>query len=384
MSKVIFVSPSRLVTDPARNPRFANAPDPAAAARKFYNSEQYAALCESFKASGITIPLFVTKRKGGYLVIEGFSRAHWAKRQMKKDKTIKVPVTVMERAKDARTAAVAMNTARVAFDPIARAGSFQSLVEEWGSIEQAAKRAGVNVGTVRETLRLLRLPLRAQKMIQSGKLSVPNANKIMRLPGWKAYQQYKDNADVPAKTRRESDDFLKRVMAMLDTMRQMDDVPDVGSAWNKQKRRKKKNAESTDDIAIVLPTIESLREACFQYGRKLARLFLSGKPDQLKYTRYKAGIEHLAATMGWCVPKSLESTLTSIDGTPLYSPAISRALRREVVNEYVLCGVIEIARRDGRAFDENDELLDDANWQNFFKQNAPLETLVQRLNRRLK
>ena len=33
---------------------------------------------------------------------------------------------------------------------------------------------------------------------------------------------------------------------------------------------------------------------------------------------------------------------------------------------------------------ENDELLDDANWINFFRQDVPLETLVQRLNRRLK
>lgn len=384
MSQIILVSPSRLVTDPARNPRFAGTTDPAAAARKFYASDAYAALCESFRASGITIPISVMKRKqgSGYIVLEGFSRAHWAKAEMKKNKAIRVPVNVLKKAKDARTAAVAMNTARVAYDPIARAGSFAALVDEWGSVEQAATRAGVKASTVRETLRLLRLPLRAQKMIQSGKLSVGNASKIMRLPGWKEFQQKKAGKVTP-KVAKIASEFKTRVMEMLDTIAGMEHVPDVGSAWNKG-RKPKKNAESSDDVAIVLPTIESLRDACFLYGRKLARVYLSGTNDRMKITRYRTAMEHLAASMGWCVPEALEDVLQSTDGRRLYPAKTNTVLRREVVNEYTLSGVIEIARREDRRFAENDELLDDSNWMNFFRQDVPLETLVQRLNRRLK
>lgn len=384
MNKIILVSPNRLITDPARNPRFAKANDPATAAKVFYATPAYEALCASFKASGITIPLCVAKCDRGYMVLEGFSRAHWAKREAKKNPSLKVPVTVVRKAKDARTASIAMNTARVAYDPIARAGSFATLVEEWGSVPQAAKRAGVSPANVREAMRLLSLPIKAQRMIQSGKLSVQNAMRITRLPGWKAFQAYKSEKDTSAKTRRESDQFLKRVGTMLETMRTMKNVPDVGSVWNEGRGSK---AVNTDDVAVVLPTVEAIREACLRYGRKIARLYMKqgADPDNAAAVlRYRTGILHLGAAMGWCVPKALEKTLVSTNGKPLYKTRIARALCREVVNEYVLAGVVAVAHGEGRGFGENDELLDDENWQRFFRQNAPLETLVQRLNRRLR
>lgn len=384
MSQIIHVSPNRLIADPRRNPRFAKANDPVTAAKVFYSSDAYAGLCESFKASGITIPLCVTKHDKGYSVLEGFSRAHWARQELKRNPSLKVPVVVVKKAKDARTMAIAMNTARVAYDAIARAGSFASLVEEWGSVPQAAKRAGVSAANVRESLRLLQLPLKAQRMIQSGKLSVPNAMKITRLPGWKAFRQYRDNPKTSAKVRREAEQFGKRVNALLDTMREMKTVPDVGSEWNENHKSKTVN---TDDVAVVLPTVESLREACLRYGRRIAKAYLSGgaAPDNAaERLRCRTAILHLGAALGWCVPKSLVKTLRSADDRRLYKPDVAKALCREVVNEYVLAGVVAIAQSEGRGFRENDELLDDENWQRFFRQTTPLETLVQRLNRRLK
>lgn len=385
MTKIIHVSPSRLVTDPARNPRFAGSRDPAAAARAFYDSDEYRGLCKSFAASGIQLPLFVAKRKGnGYTVLEGFSRAQWAKQQAKTDKTMKVPVQVLPSGKDARTAAVAMNTARVAYDPLARAASFASMVEEWGSVEQAAKRSGVSVGVVRESLRLLQLPRRAQRMIHTGKLSVVNATKITRLPGWKAWRKMQDGRKVSPMERREGKEFESRIKTMLEALKGMDEVPDVGGQWNKTVKSREVN---TDNIAVVLPTVESLREACFAYGRKMARIYITegADPDNTaRLTRYRVAIEHLGAAMGWCVPKRLVKVLKSADGKPLYTESVAAALRREVVNEFVLAGVIALANREDRAFKPSDELLEDENWRNFFRQRVPLEQLAQKLNRRLK
>lgn len=385
MTKIIHISPSRLVTDPARNPRFAASRDPAAAARAFYDSDEYRGLCRSFAASGIQLPLFVSKRKGnGYTVLEGFSRAHWAKQQAKTDKTLKVPVRVLPSGKDARTAAVAMNTARVAYDPLARAASFASMVEEWGSIEQAAKRSGVSVGAVRESLRLLQLPRRAQKMIYTGKLSVANALKITRLPGWKSWRKMQDGRKVSSLERREGKDFEAHIKTMLEALKGMSDVPDVGGQWNRTVKSREVN---TDNIAVVLPTVESVREACHVYGRKIARIYIEegADPDNAaRVLRYRTGIEHLSAAMGWCVPKCLIKTLKSSEGKPLYTESVAEALRREVVNEFVLAGVISLANRENRAFKPNDELLEDENWRNFFRQRVPLEQLVQKLNRRLK
>lgn len=380
MNKVILVSPSRLVTDPARNPRFAKASDPAQAAREFYAGAAYKTLCDSFRASGITIPITVMKRKGtGYTVLEGFSRAHWAKREMKRNPSLRVPVNVLENAKDAKTAAVAMNTARIAYDPIAKAGSFAALVDEWGNVKQAALRAGVSPATIREGLRLLRLPTRAQRMIQSGKLSVANANKITRLPGWDEYQKARTGASMTPRETKIANEFKTHLTDILSTMQSMEAVPDVGST----RTNRRKQAAEADGDAIVLPTIDSLREACHLYGRRLARLYLSGVVRRVKEARYTSAIEHLAAAMGWAVPKSLEGTLKDADGNPLYTAKTNARLRREIVNEYTLAGTLAIAHREGRNLRDADELRDDENWLNFVRQNVPLESLVQRLNRRL-
>jgi ParB-like chromosome segregation protein Spo0J len=390
MTTVLHVSPGRLVVDPARNPRFAGTKDPAKAARLFYASAEFKGLCRSFAASGIQLPLFVAKRKSmGYEVLEGFSRAHWAKLQAKAGKPIKVPIVVVPMGKDSQTTAVAMNTARVEYDPLARAASFAAMVDEWGSVENAAKRAGVNVAVVRESLRLLKLPRRAQRMIHVGKLSLNNALKITRLPGWKTWRKLQDGKTVTTSERRRAKAFESRLRDTLATLAKMDNAPDVGTQWNKT--QKSRNVDLAD-VAVVLPTIVSLREACFTYGRKIARTYIGlqagttpiSDDERARLKRWRVAIEHLGAAMGWCVPKALLSTLTTQDGTPLYTVKVADALCREIVNEYTLAGVLAIAHEEGRGFVPDDELLEDEKWQKFYRQDIPLAGLVRRLNRRLK
>jgi ParB/RepB/Spo0J family partition protein len=140
------------------NPRVANSKALAASVDE---------LAASIKALGVLQPIVVTKnRSGRHTLIAGHRRLAAAK----KAKLESIPAMVRE-DDGALAAAIAENVLREDLTPIEEAAAVNALMEQEGlSQKGASERLGKKPAWVRDRLKLLKLPAKAQEGVQDGKI----------------------------------------------------------------------------------------------------------------------------------------------------------------------------------------------------------------------
>lgn len=444
--QTVKVPARQLICSAKDNPRFAGHKDPEKAAKAFLRSEDFAAMTRSFDKLGIQEPLLAERvGKDEYRVNNGWCRAQYAK-----NKKIDVPVVIMKPKDDVHriTIQIALNTARRSYDPIAKAHAFKRLVEAWGSEAAAARHCGVSITSLRESLSLLDLPQRAQRLLSETKLTTMAAERIMKFPGWKSWRAADAVADDPKKdvgeeVAAEAGRFEDHLNFVLDAVEKKDDrisYEELAQTWNKYKEadaeeeaaedRPKKKSKSkksrreepeadesegetakeddedqdeddakgrqrdsgrggrggrTDNLTTILPTDDSVREALEYYGLGIADEIVNDSGDEDVVKTLTDRIEHIAAVMGWCVPKDLREILVNKSGEPLYDEDVATALCRETVAEFTLLGLLQVRGSKGMILTKDDALNDANNqaWTAFYKQDKPLRTLIQELDKRL-
>ena len=148
--------------------------------RRDFDEEELQALSESISEHGVIQPLTVRELENGYYQIIAGERRWRASRMAGLSE---VPVVVIE-ADDRKAMELALieNLQRQDLNPVEEAMGYQSLMEDFGLIqEDVAKRVGKSRPAVANALRLLNLPEKILEMVRSGALTAGHARAILSI-----------------------------------------------------------------------------------------------------------------------------------------------------------------------------------------------------------
>lgn len=146
--------------------------------RKLIDLEELKELTASIKEKGFIQPIVVRKKGAdSYEVIAGERRYQAAKSLGLKE----IPTIVKDvDDKEAFILAIVENLQRKDLNPIEEANAFKRLIDDYNfSLEDIAKFVGKDKTTVANSLRLLRLPSKIKRALETGTISRTQARSIL-------------------------------------------------------------------------------------------------------------------------------------------------------------------------------------------------------------
>jgi ParB family transcriptional regulator, chromosome partitioning protein len=147
--------------------------------RKTFDDIEMVELAESIRNKGLLQPIIARPdpQRGGFEIVAGERR--W--RAAQKAHLHTVPVIVRELTDlEAAEFALIENVQRTDLNPIEEATGYHELIERFGyTQEQVAEVIGKSRSHLANMLRLLRLPLAVQAMLQDGKLTAGHARTLI-------------------------------------------------------------------------------------------------------------------------------------------------------------------------------------------------------------
>ena len=154
------------------------APNPAQPRRRF-DEGALDELAASLKEHGVLQPVVVAEDgEGGYVLIAGERRWRAARRAG----LATIPAVIRERPGEAAELELALveNLQRRDLTPVEEAHAFEEMRTRFGlSQAEIARRVGRDRSTVANTLRLLRLPVEIQELLEGGRLSAGHARALL-------------------------------------------------------------------------------------------------------------------------------------------------------------------------------------------------------------
>lgn len=176
--------------------------------RKVFEQDALMNLSESIKKHGLLQPIVVVQKEDGYMLIAGERRLRASK--IAGLKSIKAVVTDFE-SENLRELALIENIQREDLNPIELAHSYSKLIEEYGITQDELSDIIHKSRTqITNTMRLLRLSDKTQRLIQEGKISQGHAKVLVGL------DEKKENLIVDTiigqkLSVRECEELVKRV-----------------------------------------------------------------------------------------------------------------------------------------------------------------------------
>ncbi|MEX0934587.1 MAG: ParB/RepB/Spo0J family partition protein [Candidatus Saccharimonadales bacterium] len=138
------------------------------------------ALASSIKEHGILQPLVAQARGDRYELIAGERRLRAAKQL--KLKSVPVIVRSFDEQQSLELALVE-NIQREQLNAIETAAAYQKLIDQFNlTAAEIAKKIGRDASTIKNTIRLLRLPLEAKRALAEGAISEGHARSILSTP----------------------------------------------------------------------------------------------------------------------------------------------------------------------------------------------------------
>ena len=147
--------------------------------RTRFDDRKLAELAESIRANGLVQPILVRRKGSRYQIIAGERR--W--RAAQQANLHKIPAVIRE-IPDEKLLELALveNIARQELNPIEEAQAYQRLITAYNlTQEQVARRVGKDRSSVTNILRLLKLPVDIQQMVESEKISMGHARTLLPL-----------------------------------------------------------------------------------------------------------------------------------------------------------------------------------------------------------
>lgn len=178
--------------------------------RKNFDKEGLQELAESIRQYGVIVPLLVQKKGEYYEIIAGERR--W--RAAKLAKLKEVPVIIRDYS-DRELAEIALieNIQREDLNPIEEAAAFRRLIDEYElTQEEVAARISKSRTSVTNSLRLLKLDERVQKMLTDEIISMGHARALLAIENPEA--QY-DAAKTVVERKfsvRETEKYVKKLL----------------------------------------------------------------------------------------------------------------------------------------------------------------------------
>ena len=183
--------------------------------RRDFGEEELHELTASIRELGVLQPLLVRRAADGFELIAGERRLRAATRAG----LTEVPVLVVETDDvGSLERALVENLHRSDLNPIEEAAALRQLMDEGGLTQEAlATKLGRNRVTVTNALRLLDLPLDAQSLLISGRLSAGHGRALLGLQGNPLQQRLARRAADESMSVREVEDLVRRYQAISAT-----------------------------------------------------------------------------------------------------------------------------------------------------------------------
>lgn len=148
--------------------------------RRNFDKDALNDLAESIKEHGVFTPILVRKTIKGYDLIAG-------ERRLKASKIAKqdtIPAIIVDYTDEQMMeVAIIENLQREDLSCIEEAQAYESLIKRLGyTQEELAKKIGKSREYCANMIRLLKLPLEVQKMVETGKLTVSHVRPLLALP----------------------------------------------------------------------------------------------------------------------------------------------------------------------------------------------------------
>jgi len=148
--------------------------------RKTFKEDELAELADSIREKGLVQPILVRPEPGAsnsYEIVAGERR--WRASQRAGLHT--VPVIVRDLAdQEVLELAIIENVQRADLNPIEEAAGYQELIERYAyTQERLAEVIGKSRSHLANTLRLLKLPVTVQSMVEDGKISAGHARALV-------------------------------------------------------------------------------------------------------------------------------------------------------------------------------------------------------------
>lgn len=147
--------------------------------RKNFNDEDQKKLIASVKQSGIIQPIVVRKADDGYEIIAGERRWRAAQAAGLKE----VPIVIRKASdREATELSLIENLLREELNPLEEAGAYVTLIEKFNlSQELISAQVGKDRSTIANTVRLLKLPLKAKTALVAKKITSGHARCLLAL-----------------------------------------------------------------------------------------------------------------------------------------------------------------------------------------------------------
>ncbi len=176
--------------------------------RKHFDESKLQELAESIKEKGILEPLIVRRVDKGYELIVGERRWRAAQKAGLKE----VPVLVREiEGREALEISLIENVQREDLNPLEEAEAFKHLIEEFGiSQGELSTRIGKDRTTIANSLRLLKLPLKARNQLFQNHITPGHARAILSLESRERQEELCDLIVQKGLSVREAEALAKR------------------------------------------------------------------------------------------------------------------------------------------------------------------------------
>ncbi len=155
--------------------------------RRTFDEETLNSLSASIAELGVLQPILVRRRPDYFELIAGERRWRAAQRAG----LITIPAIVQDRDElSSLQAAIVENLHRQDLNPIEEAAAYQQLIDDFGlTHDLVAKKIGKSRATVSNTLRLLQLPSKVQRLLIENRLTTGHAKAILGSPD-RSFQEH--------------------------------------------------------------------------------------------------------------------------------------------------------------------------------------------------
>ena len=233
--------------------------------RKTFDEDELEELADSIKEKGILIPLLVRPQEDYYQIIAGERR--W--RAARKAGLKKVPVIIRDDMTDQEVVEVQLieNIQRADLNAIDEALAYKRLIEEFGMTQdQVADRVSKSRTTITNSLRLLKLDPRVQKMLIEDIISSGHARTLIPIEDPEKQYEYAQKALDEKWSVRDAEKEVKKLLSNSPSKKGKTKLSDSLSAVYADVENDLKNRLGTK--VLILPKDEKSGRVEIEYYSK--------------------------------------------------------------------------------------------------------------------
>ncbi|HVF90321.1 MAG TPA: ParB/RepB/Spo0J family partition protein, partial [Blastocatellia bacterium] len=176
--------------------------------RHVFKDQKLEELAQSIRVNGIIQPIVVRRRGDRFEIIAGERRWRAAQRAGLQ----RVPSIIKDISDDnAIELSLIENIQREELNPIEEANAYKSIVERLGiTQDELARRVGKDRTSITNSLRLLRLPVEIQNLVEDESISMGHARALLSLDSAEAQVSLASDIMIGSLSVRETERLVKK------------------------------------------------------------------------------------------------------------------------------------------------------------------------------